>query len=178
LAALSADRICLGRIGAPYGIKGWVKLISFTQPRDNLLEYKTFYVTCQGLEKQLDMDAGKPHGKGLVGHFVGYDTPEAARELTNIELYVQADALPDLSEDDYYWHELIGLRVENTAGQCLGKVSNLLETGANDVLVVDASADSIDDVQRLIPWLPDNVVVKVDRTAGVIVVEWGADYLL
>ena len=91
---------------------------------------------------------------------------------------MQADALPDLSEDDYYWHELIGLRVENTAGQCLGKVSNLLETGANDVLVVDASADSIDDVQRLIPWLPDNVVVKVDRTAGVIVVEWGADYLL
>lgn len=176
---LSSDKVCLGRIGAPYGIKGWVKMISFTQPRENLLSYRTFDAGHgdAGSGRTLEMDAGKQHGKGLIAHFVGYDTPEAVRELTGMELSVAADALPDLDVGDYYWHQLTGLKVINRAGLVLGKVDSLLETGANDVLVVEATDDSIDDRQRLLPWLPDQVVINVDLAAGMILVDWEPDWL-
>jgi 16S rRNA processing protein RimM len=172
--ALSSDKVCLGRIGAPYGIKGWVKMISFTQPRDNLLSYRVFE-TDTG--KSLEMDAGKQHGKGLIGHFVGYDTPEAARELAGIELAVAAAALPGLEDGDYYWYQLTGLRVVNRAGVVLGRIVSLLETGANDVLVVEATDDSIDDRQRLLPWLPERVVLSVDLVTAQVLVDWEPDWL-
>jgi 16S rRNA processing protein RimM len=164
----------LGRIGAPYGIKGWVKMISFTQPRDNLLSYTVFDA---GNGKLLEMDAGKQHGKGLIGHFVGYDTPEAVRELTGTQLLVAADTLPRLDQGDYYWHQLTGLKVVNGAGVVLGRVDSLIETGANDVLVVEATDDSIDDRQRLLPWLPEQVVLNVDLDAALMLVDWEPDWL-
>tara|TARA_R110002072_G_scaffold303136_1_gene495247 strand:- start:14846 stop:15382 length:537 start_codon:yes stop_codon:yes gene_type:complete len=178
LTALSGDRICLGRLGAPYGIKGWLKLVSFTQPRDNLLQYRKFTVQVKGSDSVLEMDDARPHGKGLIGHFVGYDTPEHARELTGIELYVRTESLPELDDGDYYWHQLTGLLVENRSGVLLGQVRSLLETGANDVLVVDATQDSVDERQRLIPWLPEQVVLNVDLASGKILVDWEADYLM
>lgn len=172
--ALSSDKVCLGRIGAPYGIKGWVKMISFTQPRDNLLSYTVFDA---GNGKLLEMDAAKQHGKGLIGHFVGYDTPEAVRELTGTQLLVAADTLPGLDQGDYYWHQLTGLKVVNGAGVVLGRVDSLIETGANDVLVVEATDDSIDDRQRLLPWLPEQVVLNVDLDAALMLVDWEPDWL-
>lgn len=175
---MSDSRVCLGRIGAPYGIKGWVKLISFTEPRENLLDYRRFQVMLHGRDQLLELDAAKPHGKGLVGHFVAYDTPEAVRELTNLELYVDAAELPDLDECDFYWHQLVGLQVYTGHGELLGRVSKMLETGANDVMVVDPEAGSVDSHQRLIPWLPERVVTKVDLTAGTIQVDWDVDYLI
>lgn len=175
---MSDSKVCLGRIGAPYGIKGWVKLISFTEPRENLLSYQRLQVMLQGREQVLELDAAKPHGKGLVGHFATYDTPEAVRELTNLELYVEAAELPALDESDYYWHQLVGLQVVTEQGELLGRVSKMLETGANDVMVVDPTAGSVDKHQRLIPWLPERVVKKVDLTAGTIQVDWDVDYLI
>jgi 16S rRNA processing protein RimM len=171
---LSSDKVCLGRIGAPYGIKGWVKMISFTQPRENLLSYRVFDA---GSGRLLEMDAGKQHGKGLIGHFVGYDTPEAARELAGVELKVTVDELPKLNAGDYYWHQLTGLEVVNRSGVLLGRIHSLLETGANDVLVVEATDDSIDDRQRLLPWLPEQVVLNVDLVAGQMLVDWEPDWL-
>lgn len=176
---MTDSRICLGRVGAPYGIKGWVKLISFTQPRENLLDYRRFSARrLDGSETLLQMDDAKPHGKGLIGHFAGYDTPEAVRDLTNLELYVAAGELPQLADGDYYWYQLTGLNVWSTSGVWLGVLSNMLETGANDVMVVEPVEGSIDDNRRLIPWLPDRVVVSVDIPAGKIVVDWEADYLV
>lgn len=185
---MPSSRICLGRLGAPYGLKGWVRLISFTEPRDNLLTYQAFYArppvsvqaSVQGSqpERQLQMDAARVHGKGLIGHFRGFDTPEAVRELTGLELYVGTELLPELEDGEYYWHQLTGLQVTNTAGQLLGQVRSLLETGANDVLVVEPVAGSVDDEERLIPWVPGEVVRNVDLAAGAVVVEWEVDYLL
>jgi 16S rRNA processing protein RimM len=114
----------------------------------------------------------------LIAHFVGFDTPEAVRELTGLELSVTSDALPDLDSEDYYWHQLIGLQVLNQSGVVLGRVENLFETGANDVIVVAPDADSVDDKERLIPWLPDRVVIEVDMATGRIVVDWEPDYLI
>lgn len=182
--SMPAHKICLGRLGAPYGLKGWIRLISFTEHRETLLAHKTFYAMppkgerSNIPERELYMDAAREHGKGLIGHLRGFDTPEAVRELTGLELYVDADVLPELQDGEYYWHQLAGLQVLNTRGQVLGQVQSLLETGANDVLVVEPTADSIDDTERLIPWVPDAVVQKVDLDVGTVLVEWEADYLL
>jgi len=175
---LNKSRIRLGRVASPYGVKGWVKLVSFTQPRDNIFSYQRFFAMRDGAEIELELDAGKPQGKGLVAHFVGFDTPEAVRELTGLELSVSSDALPELGKDDYYWHQLVGLQVLNRAGINLGRVESLFETGANDVMVVVPDTDSVDDNQRLIPWLPDRVVIEVDMAADRIVVDWEPDYLI
>lgn len=131
-----------------------------------------------GAEVELELDAGKPQGKGLIAHFAGFDTPEAVRELTGLELRVSSDALPELGRDDYYWHQLIGLQVVNRAGVNLGRVESLFETGANDVMVVAPDRDSVDDIQRLIPWLPDRVVIEVDMASDRILVDWEPDYLV
>lgn len=170
--------IRLGRVASPFGVKGWVKLVSFTQPRENIFSYKRFFASRDGAEIELEMDAGKAQGKGLIAHFTGFDTPEAVRELTGLELHVSSDALPDLDGDDYYWHQLIGLQVINQGGVVLGRVESLFETGANDVMVVAPDVGSVDDKQRLIPWLPDRVVIEVDRAGDRIVVDWEADYLI
>lgn len=181
---MPTDKVCLGRLGAPYGLKGWVRLISFTDPRENLLLHKKFLAMPPAAERgdasgrQLYLDASRPHGKGLIGHLRGFDTPEAVRELTGLELYVDAAMLPNLEVGEYYWHQLTGLQVLNTCGERLGRVQSLMETGANDVLIVEPTDDSVDESERLIPWVPDAVVQKVDLDAGTILVEWEADYLI
>ena len=171
------ELVSLGRIGAPYGIKGWFKLVSHTQPRENILQYRQFTGSLNGRLQQLEMDEAKPHGKGLIAHVRGFDTPEDIRLLTGTELMVPVSKLPDPG-DEYYWHQLTGLLVQNRSGVVLGRVDSLLETGANDVLVVKPCEGSVDRHQRLIPWLPDQVVIKVDLASRQILVDWEADYLI
>ena len=124
----------------------------------------------------LELDAIKPHGKTLIAHVEGYDTPEQSRELTGIDLQVEEGELPSLEDGEYYWAELQGLRVINRQGEHLGRVSHLVETGANDVLVVEPDADSIDDEQRLIPWLPGRMIDRVDIGAEELRVDWERDW--
>lgn len=178
---MAQDSICLGRIGAPHGIKGWVKLISFTQPRENLLQYAKFSGQLDGRTIALKLDGSRPQGKGLVGHFTGYDTPEEARVLTHMELHVPSEVLPELDAGEFYWHQLTGLKVINLQQEYLGVIDRLLETGANDVLVVcpvDDNLDgSIDDQERLIPWLPEQLDVKVDLDKQELTLDWPSDYL-
>lgn len=174
---MAQDSICLGRIGAPHGIKGWVKLISFTQPRENLLQYATFTGQLAGRTIALKLDGSRPQGKGLIGHFTGYDTPEEAKALTHVELHVPSEILPELDAGEYYWHQLTGLKVINLQQEYLGVIDRLLETGANDVLVVRPEPDSLDDQERLIPWLPDQLDVKVDLDKKALTLDWPSDYL-
>jgi len=172
------DRITLGRVGRTHGIKGWLRLHSFTDPASNITGYRCFHVESAHWQGQLVMDAVREQGTEFIAHFEGYDSPEAARELVGIELQVMASVLPGLDDDEYYWHQLTGLTVVNSKNQLLGKVTGLLATGANDVLVVRGTEDSIDDNERLIPFLRATVVKKIDLVDRVIEVEWEADYLL
>lgn len=173
------ELVTMARIGRLYGIKGWLKLVSFTDPQDNVLDFGgKFSARINGQWQLLEMDQCKVHGKGLIAHFVGYDDPDLAKGLTGIELSVPQSDLPQLSSEDFYWHELVGMRVETVAGQFLGNVDKMLETGANDVLVVAPEQDSMDDRERLIPYLPDRVVMQVSREDRCIKVDWDPDYLL
>ena len=177
----SADStLVLAKIGKTHGIKGWVRLISFTSPETNVANYRHFQGASKGLKSQslaLEMDDHKLQGNGLIAHFKGYDDPETARQLTGVELAINSAELPTLPEGEYYWFQLQGLQVVNPRGECFGEVKELLETGANDVIVVVPNQNSIDDQERLIPFLKERVVLKVDLDSKQITDAWEADYL-
>tara|TARA_R110002167_G_scaffold30424_2_gene100509 strand:+ start:81709 stop:82260 length:552 start_codon:yes stop_codon:yes gene_type:complete len=171
------EMVTMGRIGKLYGIKGWLKLISYTDPQDNILDFRVLFAKIGGRWQEIEMDQSKIHGKGLIAHFAGYDDPDEAKLLTGVELAIRTADLPALDPEEFYWHELEGMQVKTVSGQLLGTVEKMLETGANDVLVVQASEGSIDTRERLIPYLPDRVVMEVSRTQRCISVDWDPDYL-
>jgi len=175
----SQDRkkVVLGKIGKVHGIKGWLRLNSFTAPPENILDYPQLNATISQNDQVLEVDDSKLQPKGLLVHFRGYDVPETARELTGLEVWVDSAMMPALEAETFYWHELIGMSVRNEQEQLLGEVSDMLETGANDVMVVAATDDSIDDRERLIPYLKDTVIKSVDRESETILVDWDSSYL-
>jgi 16S rRNA processing protein RimM len=146
-----SEWVVLGEIGRVHGLKGWLKLISFTSPIENILDYSRFHARVGGRFQEL--------------------------LLTGTELTIANEKLPQLQRGEFYWHQLQDLRVVNQHEQVLGQISHLLETGANDVLVVKADSESIDDRERLIPYLMDSVIIEIDLKNQIIRVDWEADYL-
>jgi 16S rRNA processing protein RimM len=165
----------IGRITGVYGIKGWVRIHSYTEPEENLLGYEKLSLGRGGDWKAVTIDSGKQHGKGLVAHIQGVDDRTVAEGLKGSEIAVPADHLPELAQDEFYWHQLEGLEVHR-GEQLLGLVSHLMETGANDVLVVRGCDGSIDQRERLIPWVRVEVIRSVDLTANRIEVEWDPEF--
>ncbi|MBL4819918.1 MAG: ribosome maturation factor RimM [Gammaproteobacteria bacterium] len=172
------ELLTLAKIGRVHGLKGWLRIHSYTEPQSNLANYRTFQIAADPARANLEMDQLKQQGNNLIAHFQGYDQPEQAQELVGIELQVVPAQLPKLDSGEFYWHQLKGLSVINQQGQNLGKVARLMETGANDVLVVSATDDSVDRHERLIPFLQGSVVKKIDPQQELIEVDWGVDYLL
>ncbi len=170
-------RIVMGRIGRTHGVKGWVRLRSWTSPAKNILDFAQLLTETETGPERLRIDGSRWQGDRLLVHFEGYDEPERARQLAGREVAVAASELAEPEAGEYYWHQLQGLRVINLAGENFGRVGRLLETGANDVLVVEPAADSIDDRRRLIPLVWERVLRRVDLKAGMIEVDWGADFL-
>ena len=170
-------RVVLGTVGRIHGLSGWVRLNSYTAPPENILDYPLLRTKLNGATTTLEIDASRRQHKGLLVHFVGYDSPEASRALTGKDVWVNRSELPDLESGTFYWHELIGLEVTNLQGEILGTVSGLLETGANDVLVVQPSARSCDQRERLIPYLMGPVVKQVSLNDISLIVDWDVDYL-
>jgi len=175
----------LGRIGAPYGIKGWVKLISYTDPPGNILDFRHFILgesnlpggkRGTGKPETIEIDDSRMQGKGFIGHISGCDDREQASQYTGRDLQVETAALPDLETEDYYWYQLEGLQVVNQQDGILGTVHHLMETGANDVLVVRPDEQSLDDEERLIPWIREQVIIAVDLDSKCIRVDWEKDY--
>lgn len=173
MAGVDGDRdsrlIVLGKISAPFGVRGWSKVTSFTEPPEGILEYKTWSVVKNGSARTLTVQQGKPHGKFMVVQFEGVDDRDAAALLTHSEIKVQRNQLPD-SDDGFYWADLIGLEVVTKDSVVLGTVDSLMETGANDVLVV------VGDRERLVPWIEDEVIVKVDLESRSITVDWDPEF--
>ncbi len=165
-----ANLVVVGRIAALYGVRGWVKVFSHTDPRDNILRYKPWQVNIHGTWQTLQLEEGRVHGHGIVAHLTGYDDRDVATALLGCDIAVRSEQLARLPTGEYYWSELIGLQVITTEGVALGVVQSLLETGSNDVLVVK------DDRERLIPYLPGSVVIEVDKDAGVMRVDWDPEF--
>jgi 16S rRNA processing protein RimM len=162
------EQIVVGKIGAPYGIKGWLKITSFTQPLMNILDYDPWYLQQGQTWKPVTIEAGHQHGKGIIVKFADFDTPEKARILTGTTIAVMREQLPALTQREYYWADLEGLTVINYTGEVLGKIIYLMETGSNDVLVVKG------DKELAIPYLLDEVIINIDLAKKEMHVHWDA----
>ena len=159
----------LGRIVGLFGVRGWIKVYSYTEPREAVLDYRDWLLGRDGDWQRVELAEGKRHGKAVIARLEGIDDRDAAAELIGSDIGVDRDALPEPEEGHYYWADLEGLAVVHRDGTELGRVACLMATGANDVLVVDGP------VERLIPFVPGTVILDVDLAAGVIHVDWEWD---
>jgi 16S rRNA processing protein RimM len=160
------QRVVLGRIAGLYGVRGWVKVYSETTPIENIFTYAPWIVG----DSERRVSEWRRHGKGLVAHLVGCDDREAARSLIGEPVEIRRDQLPPPSGDEFYWIDLQGLEVVTLDGRSLGRVSHLIETGANDVLVIRGERE------RLVPFVWGQFVIDVDFERGVIRVDWDPDF--
>ncbi|MEM6486324.1 MAG: ribosome maturation factor RimM [Pseudomonadota bacterium] len=171
------DLILAGRISGAYGIKGWLRVHTFTESPESFLALSPFFRVQGSRLLPVDIEQGKVHGNGLVVSIAGVSDRSKAEELRGVELHVLKDSLPKLEDEDYYWSELIGLSVVTSyegRDVLLGSVSKILETGANDVLVLCSSEGSVDSRERLVPYI-DDVVLSIDLTLRRIWVAWHPD---
>lgn len=168
--------LVVAAITSALGIKGWLNVKSFSDPEDNVLQHKKVYIGQPDQWRMAEIEASRPHGKGFAIKIRGCGDRNQAELYRHQLIAIDKTELPVLDEGDYYWHQLQGLRVVvQSTGQLLGKVSHLLETGSNDVLVVQACEQSIDQQERLLPYRPE-VVLQVDLAEATIYVEWDADF--
>lgn len=168
---MSSDKqVILGEISGIYGVRGWVKVYSYTKPLENITEYNPWLIRMHGAWREARVVSAKRHGKGIVALLEGYNDRDQARELIGVEIAISRDRLPALEKDEYYWADLIGLRVVHVDGTNMGKVDHLFSTGANDVVVVKG------DKERLIPFVQGDVIKKIDLEAGEIQVDWPLEF--
>lgn len=165
----TADLVVVGRIRGPYGIRGWVHVSAFTEPQDNLMSYRPWYLDREqtGGWRRVEVLESRPHKQGYVAHLDGVNDRTAAEALTGLEIAVPETLLAETGEDEYYWRDLIGTTVLDGQGRELGRVLDLMETGAHDVLVVESGTGE----RLLIPFHRKHVAA-VDLELGTIHVDW------
>lgn len=163
-------RIVLGRVTGPFGVRGWVKVASFTEPREQILDYPRWRADGPGgASRELRHAEGRAHGKGLVVRLDGIDDRDAAIALGKPELWVEREELPALRPGEHYQADLVGFEVVNLQGVRLGHVDGFLDLPANPVMVVAG------DRERWLPVGPGQLL-KVDAAAGRITVDWDAEF--
>ena len=171
------DKLIIGRISGVYGVRGWVKVYSETEPREGITAYDPWYVKQGGGGKdrwrEVRVEQARRQAKTVIAKLAGVDDRDAAIMLTGASIAIRPDQLQPLEEGEYYWRDLIGCRVINREGIELGTVRRLMETGANDVLVVSREQGSR---EHLVPWTPGEAILQVDLERGRIEVDWDAEF--
>mmetsp|Transcript_17752 Transcript_17752/g.26647 ORF Transcript_17752/g.26647 Transcript_17752/m.26647 type:complete len:177 (+) Transcript_17752:246-776(+) len=171
--SLASDTLVIGKIGAPYGVKGWVKVTSYTHELDGVFAYTPWLLGQEQEGKEYVVDQWRTHNKGLVAKLVGVENRDDAESIKNLDISIKAEMLPELGDNDVYWRELVGMQVVTDKGYDLGTVKDMFETGANDVMLVKAkNNDAFGQKERLLPFLHDQVVLNVDKQAKSITVDW------
>jgi 16S rRNA processing protein RimM len=163
-------RIVIGRIAGLFGVKGWVKLLSWTDPRDKIVDYSPLQVQIGGQWREWKMVEGRTHGKGVIARLEGITDRDQAAALMGADIAVWRSQLAKTRPGEYYWADLLGLEVQLADGRRLGKVDGMMATGANDVMVVKGERE------RLIPFIHGQVVKNVDLDKRLIQVDWDPDF--
>ncbi len=162
--------VVMGRVIAPFGVKGWLKIRPFTEKPDGLLGHPRWWLgRDDGEWRAVTLQEATVNGEVVVAKLEGIDTPEAAAQWRHWDVAVTRSELPPHEVGEYYWVDLIGLEVSNLQGESLGRVDHLMDNGAQSILVVAG------DRERLIPFV-DQYVRDVDMAGGTIRVDWGLDY--
>ncbi len=166
----ASDKVVIGKIGAPHGVKGWVKINTYTDTPEGIFDYQPWLL---GDGKEYQLDQWRPHGKVLVAKIEGIETRDDAERIKNLDISISAEQLPELDENEFYWRELTGMQVVTTQGYDLGVVKDVFNTGANDIIQVRANAkDAFGLKERLLPFVMDEVIQSVDKEGKVITVDW------
>lgn len=166
----SSEYLTLGKIGAAYGVKGWVKVHSNTNPIDQIFAYNPLYLFKNNLYQEVTITNSRIHGAGLVAHIEGCDDRDLTQDYRHCELVIKREQLPNLSNDEYYWTDLEGLRVLNQQGCELGFIDHLTNTGANDIMVVKG------DKEHWIPFIRNHFVFEINLDKKTITVDWESDF--
>ncbi len=164
------EHLIVGKIGAPYGVKGWVKIFSINRSPESLLEYETWYVESQNGWEILEISERKRHDGHVIAHIAGIDDREIAKQFTNKQISILPTQLPKAEKNEFYWLDLEGLKVITKDGEELGQIDNMMETGANDVMIV------VGNKKRLIPFVLNKTVLSVDLKKKEIIVDWDPSY--
>ncbi|KKO45563.1 16S rRNA-processing protein RimM [Arsukibacterium ikkense] len=167
------DLVVLGKLGAVYGINGWLKVVAYTDIPEGIFDYTPWQIKLQGNWLPVQVSSWKRHSNGLIAKLDGINDRDLAQRYVNAEIAVTEQTLPSLEDGDYYWKDLMGLAVINEAGYHLGEVADMMETGSNDVIVVKANrTDAFGKKERLLPFLTDTVVKSVNLAEKRIIVDW------
>ena len=159
-----------GKVVGAFGVRGWIKIHSYTAPPGNILKYLPWTLDVRELKTPVELVESALHSSVVVARLKGFDDRAQAETLKNARIYVPRNVFPELADGSFYWDDLIGLSVSTVGGHQLGRISGLMETGANDVMVVKG------DRERLIPFVMDAYVKAVDTVAGTITVDWDPDF--
>ena len=162
----------LGHISGIHGVSGWLKIYSLTEPREDIFEYQPWLVG-DDLEA-VHIAQGKKHGKHLIALLETVKDRDQAESLVNRQIAIYRDQLPELTDEKFYWTDLVGLAVQLENGTNLGTIRNMLATGANDVMVVQGMMQG--ERERLIPFVPGPYVKSVDLENGLVVVDWDPEF--
>jgi len=162
--------ITLGRVTGPWGVKGWIKVTPYADTPADLCDLAHWTLERGGKRQDFEVAEARPHGASVIARLVGCDDRDMALALKGSDVTVPRGALPAPGNGEYYWADLVGLKVVNIQGELLGEVTGLLATGANDVLRVVSG-----EIERLVPYVA-HVIRDVDLAGGEIRVEWGLDW--
>ncbi len=163
-------QVIVGEIAGAFGVKGWVKVHSHTIPADNILGYSPWLLEDGGEAREFKVLSGRMHGASVVACLEGVDDRDKALRLRSRKIMVPRERFPPAEEGRYYWADLIGLRVRSVAGTDFGTVAEMMETGANDVIVVQGERE------RLIPFVIGQYVKEIDLEEGLMVVDWDPEF--
>ncbi len=164
------ELVKVGEISGVFGVKGWVKVFSFTETRENILDYSPWLLKKNNDTRTLNVTDGALQGKAVIAQLDGIDDRDQAASLIGWEIFVTPEQLPKPKKGEYYWSDLIGLNVQTTDGVLLGVIDNLMETGANDVVIIKG------DRERAIPFLQEKIIINIDLQAGNMIVDWDPDF--
>lgn len=165
-----SDWVVLGRVSGLFGVQGWVRVFSHTEPREGIVHYKRVFLRRRDEWLPFEIEAGRAHGSGVVLKFAGCSDRDQAMNLLQCEIAVRREQLPPPQPGEYYWVDLEGLRVVTLDGVELGTVDSLFATGANDVMVVRGERE------RLVPFIRGDVIVEIDLERHLLRVDWDPDF--
>jgi 16S rRNA processing protein RimM len=159
------SRILIGKVSGCFGVKGWLKIFSYSDPRENITTYKSWLVG----DKLFDSVESKKNGKLIVAKLEGINDKETAQTFIGQKVEILQSQLRQLDTNQFYWKDLIGISVTNKQGVDLGIIKNMLETGSNDVIIIKGERE------RLMPYIADKTVIKVDLSNKTMLVDWHED---
>lgn len=166
----ASETVIIGKIGAPYGVKGWVKINSYTDEKAGIFNYVPWII---GAGQNFQVAQWRTHNNALVAKLKGIDDRDDAERIKNLDIAIESSQLPQLSDDEFYWRDLMGMQVVTEKGYSLGIIKEIFATGANDVMLIKANTnDAFGQKERMLPILFDQVVKQIDQPSATITVDW------